>query len=101
MPIFVRIWEAARIPYLAVHDSDRRPRRKPIRAERGLSAEIARLAGPGHTMVLTPDFEAVAGLRGHHHKPARAWEPFSTIEQSRVPGALRRVVERVVELASD
>jgi hypothetical protein len=99
MAIFIRICQAARIPFLAVYDSDARPRRKPGRPVRGLNAEIAQLAGPDHTVMLSPDFEAVAHLHGHRHKPARAWQRFSAVEPDQVPTALRHVVETVVEMA--
>ncbi len=35
----------------------------------------------------------MAGLRGHHHKPARAWEHFSHVESHRVPAELRDAVD--------
>jgi hypothetical protein len=63
-----------------------------------LNAEIVELAGPGRTVMLSPDFEAVAGLHGHRHKPARAWQRFSTVEPGRIPAPLRQVVEKVVGL---
>ena len=97
--LFVRICQAARIPYVVVHDRDALPGRKPIQGERVLNAQIAELAGAESTVVLAPDFEAVAGLRGHSHKPAHAWERFSAIEQGQVPGPLRQAVEKVVRLA--
>jgi hypothetical protein len=37
------------------------------RIARAVNAEIARIAGPDRTIVLEPDFEAVAGLAGHNH----------------------------------
>jgi hypothetical protein len=37
------------------------------RIARAVTAEIARIAGPDRTIVLEPDFEAVAGLAGHSH----------------------------------
>jgi hypothetical protein len=99
MRIFIRICRAAGIPFLAVYDSDAQPRRRPGRAGRGLNAEIAELAGPGHFLMLSPDFEAVAHLHGHRHKPARAWQRFSAVGHDQVPAALRRAVETVLELA--
>ena len=99
MRIFVRICQTARIPFLAVHDSDARPHRKPGRHAEGLNAEIAELAGSGHVVMLSPDFEAAAHLHGHRHKPARAWQRFSAVEPDQVPAVLRRVVETVIELA--
>jgi putative ATP-dependent endonuclease of the OLD family len=99
IPLFIRICEAARVPYVVVHDRDAAPGKKPIQGERVLNAQIAELAAPERAVVLAPDFEAVAGLRGHSHKPARAWQRFSAIAPEQVPGALRGAVERAVELA--
>lgn len=99
MPLFIRICHAARVPCLPVHDRDAPAGSRPSRGERSLNAEIAALAGAEPPTVLAPDFEAVAGLRGHRHKPAHAWRRFSTIEPSAVPAALREAVERVVALA--
>jgi hypothetical protein len=98
IPLFIRICEAARVPFVAVHDRDAAPGKKPIAGERVLNAQIAELAGPGRTVVLEPDFEAIAGLRGRSHKPARAWERFSSVAPLDVPPQLRLAVERAVEL---
>jgi predicted ATP-dependent endonuclease of OLD family len=99
IPLFIRICEAVHVPYVAVHDRDAVLGKKPIAGERVLNAQIAELAGPERTVVLVPDFEAVAGLRGRSHKPARAWERFSTIAPEDVPAELRLAVSRAVELA--
>ena len=101
MPLFIRVCRAARIPCLVVHDRDALPGRRPSHAERSLNAQIAELAGAGRTVELAPDFEAVAGLRGHRHKPARAFERFARIERDEVPAALGAVVERTLALARD
>ncbi len=97
--LFIGICQAVHVPFLVVHDRDAAPGKKPIQAERVLNAQIAELAGPERTIVLARDFEAVMGLHGRSHKPARASELFSTIELDDVPPQLRRVVERIVELA--
>jgi hypothetical protein len=97
--LFIRICEAARIPFVAVYDRDAPPGRRPSQAQRHFNVEIAELAGPGRTVVLAPDFEAVAGLRGHRHKPARAWQRFSQIQPREVPPALAEAVEKVLALA--
>ena len=97
--LFIRICTAVHVPFVAVHDRDAAPGKKPIQGERVLNAQLAELAGPGRTVVLAPDFEAIAGLRGRSHKPARAWERFSRIAPEDVPAALRLAVEQVVELA--
>ncbi len=99
MRLFIRICQAARVPCVAVHDRDAPPGRRPSQAQRVVNAEIAELAGSRRTVVLAPDFEAVAGLRGHRHKPARAWQRFSHVERGRVPRALTDAVEKVVALA--
>lgn len=99
MLLFIRICQAAKVPCLAVHDRDAPPGRRPGHAERILNAEIVKLLGPERTVALAPDFEAIAGLRGHHHKPARAWERFSRIEPDRVPAALRDTVQKTIAIA--
>jgi hypothetical protein len=99
IPLFARICEAVRVSYVAVHDRDAAPGKKPIAGERVLNNQIAQLAGHERLVVLAPDFEAIAGLRGHSHKPARAWERFSGLAPEQVPAQLRVAVERVVELA--
>jgi hypothetical protein len=99
MALFIRICRAARIPCVVVYDRDAPAGRRPSQAQRVVNAEIADLAGADRTVVLAPDFEAVAGLRGHRHKPARAWQLFSQIAPERVPGPLAEAVRKVVALA--
>lgn len=99
MRLFIRICHAARVPCVAVHDRDAPPGRRPSQAQRTVNEEIAQLAGSERTVVLAPDFEAVAGLRGHRHKPAHAWQRFSHVQRDHVPRALTEAVERVVALA--
>lgn len=99
IPLFIRICRAARIPCVAMHDRDAAAGRRPSQAQRVVNEEIASLAGPERTFVLTPDFEAVAGLRGHRHKPARAWQRFSRIDPELVPPPLAEAVQRVIALA--
>jgi putative ATP-dependent endonuclease of the OLD family len=99
IPLFLRICRSARVPSVAIHDRDAPPGRRPSHYERALNGEIASLAGPDRTVVLAPDFEAVAGLRGHRHKPAHAWQLFSRMDPGAVPELLRGAVERVVALA--
>jgi len=99
IPLFLRICRTARVPSVAIHDRDAPPGRRPSHSERVLNGEIAALAGPDRTVVLAPDFEAVVGLRGHRHKPARAWQLFSRMAPGEVPGPLRAAVEKVVALA--
>ncbi|HVN42012.1 MAG TPA: TOPRIM nucleotidyl transferase/hydrolase domain-containing protein, partial [Steroidobacteraceae bacterium] len=99
IPLFLRICRTARVPCVAIHDRDAPPGRRPSHSERVLNGEIASLAGPDQTVALAPDFEAVAGLRGHRHKPARAWQLFSHMDPGAVPRPLREAVEKVVALA--
>jgi hypothetical protein len=97
IPLFARICDAVRVPYLVVHDRDAPPGQEPIPAERAVNAEIARIAGPERTVVLEPDFEAVAGLIGHSHKPERAWRCFAAAERP-VPNQLADAVGRVLRI---
>jgi putative ATP-dependent endonuclease of the OLD family len=99
IPLFIRICHAARVPCVAIHDRDAPAHRRPSRSEHALNVEIGELAGGRRTVELAPDFEAVAGLRGHRHKPARAYELFSRLAPDRVPPALARAVEKIVALA--
>lgn len=99
MRLFIRICQAARVPCVAVHDRDAPPERRPSRAQSVLNFEIAQLAGADRTIVLAPDFEAIAGLRGHRHKPTRAWQRFAHVAPGGVPHQLREAVEKVIALA--
>jgi hypothetical protein len=101
IPLFARLCDAARVPYLVVHDRDAAPGRQPIQAERAVNAAIAAIAGPERTVELAPDFEAVAGLHAHSHKPEHAWRRFAELEPGRIPAPLAEVVARVVALARD
>jgi predicted ATP-dependent endonuclease of OLD family len=70
--LFARICDVTGIPYVVVHDRDAPAGRDPIPAERAVNDAIRRLVPAERTVVLEPDFEAVAGLHGHSHKPERA-----------------------------
>lgn len=94
-----RISRAVGVPFLAVHDRDAPAGTEPSRAEQQLNDTIADVAGPDGRIELAPDFEGVAGLRGHRHKPARAWKSFANLEREEVPEALARLVERAVAMA--
>jgi predicted ATP-dependent endonuclease of OLD family len=98
IPLFARICTAVGVPYLVVQDRDAPPGREPIPAERAVNAQIAQVAGPERTIVLEPDFEAVAGLEGRSHKPERAWRTFA-VEGRPVPEPLAEAVRRVLVLA--
>ncbi len=99
IPLFVRICDAVHVPYVVVHDRDAMPGRKPIQAERAVNAAIAALAGPERTIELVPDFEGVAGLHAHSHKPAHAWRAYANADRARVPAPLAEAIARVLELA--
>jgi predicted ATPase len=98
IPVFARICKACRIPFVVLHDRDAPAGEQPIPAELELNRLIASIAGRRRTIVLTPDFEGVTGLRGHSNKPERAWIHFSGggVE---VPEPLERTVRLVLEAA--
>jgi predicted ATPase len=99
IPVFARICQACDIPYVIVHDRDAEPGADPIPAEQALNALISEIAGPERVVELVPDFEAVAGLRGHSNKPERAWNHFST-PGVEVPEPLARAVTLALESAA-
>jgi hypothetical protein len=99
IPLFARICKATGIPFVVVHDSDRRTSGRLVAAERALNALIADTAGEERVIVLDPDFEAVAGLAGRSRKPERAWREFAVRAGSEMPGQLVRVAQLAVGLA--
>jgi hypothetical protein len=99
IPLFARICGATGIPFVVVHDSDRKASGRLAAAERALNALIADTAGDEGTVVLDPDFEAVAGLVGHSRKPERAWREFASRPSCDMPEPLVRVAERAISLA--
>jgi hypothetical protein len=98
IPLFARICRATGIPFLVVHDSDRRSSGRLVAAERALNALIAEIAGAERVVVLDPDFEAVAGLVGHSRKPERAWREFAERGAAEMPEPLLRVAELALAL---
>ena len=98
IPVFARICKACRIPFVVLHDRDAPAGGQPIPAELELNRLIGSIAGRRRTIVLTPDFEGVTGLRGHSNKPERAWTHFSGggVE---VPEPLERAVRLALEAA--
>ena len=100
LPLFARICKATGVPFIVVHDSDRGPSGKLGSAERVLNALIADTAGDGRTVVLDPDFEAVAGLTGGGRKPERAWREFASRPAAHMPEPLLRVAELAISLAT-
>jgi hypothetical protein len=93
LPLFARICKATGIPFVVVHDSDRRTSGRLAPAERALNALIAETAGEERVIVLDPDFEAVAGLAGHRRKPEHAWRAFAERAAAEMPGPLVRAAE--------
>jgi predicted ATPase len=99
IPLFARICGAVGVPYVVVHDSDARDGRPPIAAEQAVNALIGEVVGEERRVVLDPDFEAVAGLQGHSHKPERAWRRFAELGRDEIPAPLARAAELAVSLA--
>lgn len=99
IPLFARICRATGVPFVIVHDSDRKASGRLAAAERALNALIADTAGDGGAIVLDPDFEAVAGLEGRSRKPERAWRDFASRTSAEMPESLVRVAERAISLA--
>ena len=99
LPLFARICRATGIPFLVMHDSDRKTSGKLAAAERALNALIAETAGIDRVIVLDPDFEAVSGLVGNRHKPERAWREFAARSAAEMPPELVRVAELAASFA--
>jgi hypothetical protein len=99
IPLFARICAAAGIPFVIVHDSDRKTSGRLAPAEKALNALIAESAGEERVIVLDPDFEAVAGLAGRRHKPEHAWREFAERPAAEMPGQLVRVAELTMSFA--
>jgi AAA ATPase domain len=97
IPFFSRICRAIGIPFVVVHDSDRRPSGRLTQADRALNALIVESAGEDHVIVLDPDFEGAAGLTGH--KPKHAWREFAKRRADEMPKELVRAAELAVSLA--
>jgi putative ATP-dependent endonuclease of the OLD family len=100
IPLFARVCAAAGIPHVAVHDRDAPLGRRPIASEREANRAIAEVVGARHTVELAPDFEQVAGLRSHRHKPEHAWQRFGSTN-AHIPERLAQAVRLVVSLARD
>jgi hypothetical protein len=93
IPLFARVCRATGIPFVVVHDSDRKTSGRLATAEQALNALIADIAGKEHVIVLDPDFEAVAGLIGNRNKPEHAWREFAERPAAEMPRQLVRVAE--------
>ena len=100
LPLFARICSAAGVPFVVLHDSDRKSSGRFVAAERALNELIAETAGAERVIVLDPDLEAIAGLEGDRRKPERAWREFAGRAPDEMPAQLVRLAELVVELAS-
>lgn len=98
IPLIARVAMAAGVPFVAVHDRDASEGEEPIQSEQVLNQMIGDIAG-ANRFELVPDFEGVAGLRGHVHKPHRAWRSFADLGADEVPTLLADIVNRAVELA--
>jgi hypothetical protein len=100
IPVFARVCEAVNVPFVIMHDRDAPPDREPIPSEQMLNALIEELAGPERTVVLVPDFEAVAGLPGHSIE--RVYERFSALgDGDAVPEPLARAARLALALARE
>jgi len=99
LPLFVEICKRARVPYVVVHDSDRRPDRDLVDSERKLNALIRRRAGAKRTVVLDPDFEGVTGFFARDHKPERAWRHLADARPDQLPEPLVRAARLALDSA--
>jgi len=96
MPLFARICNACDVPYVVVHDRDAPKGERPVESERVVNRQIREVAGSRRTVVLTPDFEAVLGVRSGSRagKPQKAWRRYRG--NGEVPEPLRVAVEKVL-----
>ena len=72
MPLFARVANACSVPYVVVHDRDAPRGVRPVESERVVNRQIREIAGSRRTVVLTPDFETVSGLRASNPRPQAA-----------------------------
>jgi predicted ATP-dependent endonuclease of OLD family len=99
IPLFARICNACEIPYVVVHDRDAAAGQRPVESERVVNRQIQDVAGRRRVVVLTPDFEAVSGMKaGRGRKPRKAVRRFSN-GNGEVPQPLRTAVEKVLRAA--
>jgi hypothetical protein len=101
IPLFARVCQATGVPFVAVYDRDAPAGRRPTYSARRINAMIAELAGPERIVILAPDFEAAAGLSGHHHKPEQAWRRLRSLPPEQIPAPLLDAVRRVLALARE
>jgi predicted ATP-dependent endonuclease of OLD family len=96
--LFSEICNACRIPYVVLHDRDAPRGQAPAQAEQIANETILRVAGRKRTVMLVPDFEAVAGLPARRGKPEAAWRRFRA-GNGDVPPPLVQAVDRVIAAA--
>jgi hypothetical protein len=99
IPLFAQVCNECQIPYVVLHDRDAFADEEPKESEQVVNALIRQIAGPERTIVLVPDFEAVAGVKARYKKPARAWRRFAEANAGRIPDPLVDAVERAVAAA--
>jgi hypothetical protein len=99
MVLIARVAAASGVPFVVVHDRDAPAGRRPIASERAVNAALAAVVPAKRRVELAPDFEAVAGLHAHSHKPGHAWQRFVDAGAGDVPAPLADAVERVIRLA--
>jgi predicted ATPase len=99
MPLFARVCNACNVPYVVVHDRDAPHGQRPVESERVVNRQIREVAGSRRTVVLTPDFETVSGVKPstRGRKPQKAWQRFRG--NGELPEPLKVVVEKVVRAA--
>ncbi len=99
MPLFARVANACSVPYVVVHDRDAPRGTRPVESERVVNRLIREIAGSRRTIVLTPDFESVSGLRAstRGRKPQKAWQRYHG--NGDVPEPLRVAVEKILKVA--
>jgi hypothetical protein len=99
MTLFARICNACNVPYVVVHDRDAPRGSRPVESERIVNRQIREIAGSRRTVVLTPDFETVSGLRvsTRGRKPQKAWQRYRG--NGEVPEPLRVAVQKVLKVA--
>jgi putative ATP-dependent endonuclease of the OLD family len=97
IPLFARVCNACRIPYVVVHDRDAPKGERPVESERVVNRQIREEAGSRRTVVLTPNFEAVSGVKTGRSKPERLWRRYRG--NGEVPEPLKLAVDKVVAAA--
>lgn len=98
IPLVANVAKTVGIPFLVVHDRDAPAGKQPNQSEQQLNRLVGEVAG-ANRIELAPDFEGVAGLKGHRNKPARAWRHLADMPAAEVPAVLSEIVERAVQLA--